>query len=277
MKTLQRLNLILRPYRLQIALGAFVLIALTAIEMVFPSIIREVIDTGLKPGHGSFLLTAALVVAGLGLLRAIFSYFERYLTEWVANHIAFDLRNRLYNHIQRLSFSFHDHAQSGQLISRTIEDVRSLQSFSGHGISELLRVIMLLVGIVTIMFATNPDLAWIALLPMIPLVMITLGFGQRVGKLFLKVDNLIGELSSRLQENVTGAQVVRAFAREPHEIQRFEHVNRDLYKTQVGLVGEWAKIMPTTSFLVTLGTILILWFGGQMVLQGSLTLGELVA
>ena len=125
--------------------------------------------------------------------------------------------------------------------------------------------------------AQNPRLATLALLPMIPLVLATTRFGQRVSRLFLAVDNALGELSSRLQENVSGVQVVRAFAREPYEIERFDRANRSLYRARLTVIGEWSKIMPTTAFLVTLATIIILWFGGQAVMRGEMTLGGLVA
>jgi ATP-binding cassette subfamily B protein len=223
------------------------------------------------------MVVAGFIILGLGIAKSVISYFHRYLTEGTANRVAFDLRNRLYNHIQRLSFSFHDHTQSGQLISRCIEDVRSIQGFSGNGIVELIRVTLLSVAILVILFSSHFTLALIAMLPMIPLVMVTTGFGKRIGKLFLNVDNILGELSSKLQENVTGVQVVRAFAREQHEMSRFAASNRILFDAQIGVLKEWGKIMPTTTLLVTLETILILWFGGQMVLEGSLTLGELVA
>ena len=153
------------------------------------------------------------------MLRAGIGFGNRYTSEWLAHHIAYDLRNRLYDHIQRLSFSYHDHTQSGQLISRCIEDVRSLQNFTGSGMIELTRVIVLMIGIIIILFTTNPLLAVISLLPMIPLTLMTTSFGKRVGKMFLDVDNALGELSARLQENVTGVQVVRAFTREKYEIE----------------------------------------------------------
>jgi ATP-binding cassette subfamily B protein len=187
------------------------------------------------------------------------------------------MRNQLYDHIQHLSFSFHDRAQTGQLISRSIEDVRAIERFTGFGIVELIRVILLLIGISALLVTTDLRLAATALTPMIPLVLITTKFGQRIGAYFLAVDNSLGELSARLQENVTGVQVVRAFAREPYEINRFDEANRELYDARVTVMGEWSKIMPSTHFLVTIGTILILWFGGGMVLNGELTIGELVA
>ena len=262
---------------MQVGLSTVLLIGLTVIDLAFPSIIQRVIDVGLSGVESNYLVFAGLLVFGLGVIKAVGLYFQRFLAEWIANHVAFDLRNRLFDHIQRLSFSYHDHNQSGQLISRCIEDVRSIQGFTGNGIVELIKVTLLLVSILAILFTQNVPLAIISLLPMIPLVLVTSGFGRRVGKLFLKVDNLLGELSSRLQENVTGVQVVRAFAREPHQVERFREANRDLFHAQINVNREWAKIMPTTTLLVTIGTVLILWFGGQMVMQGTLTLGELVA
>ncbi len=192
-------------------------------------------------------------------------------------HIGYDLRNCLYDHIQYLPFTYHDHSQAGQLISRCIEDVRSIERFTGFGVTELIHISMLLVGVTSILFIDNTRLAEIALLPMIPIVLVTTNFGRRIGNYFLAVDNALGELSSRLQENVTGAQVVRAFAREPYEMTRFDQANRVLYNARVTVMNQWSKIMPTTNLLVVLGTILILWFGGQMVLNGQMTIGELVA
>jgi ATP-binding cassette subfamily B protein len=134
-----------------------------------------------------------------------------------------------------------------------------------------------LVSIVILLLWDNWRLALIALTPMIPLLLSTTRFGQRISAIFLAVDNALGELSSRLQENVTGVQVVRAFAREPYEIDRFDEANKDLFAARLTVISEWSKIMPTTHLLIALSTILILWFGGQMVLDGSMTLGELVA
>jgi ATP-binding cassette subfamily B protein len=277
MKSIRRLRVLLRPYYPQIALAALMLLSLTAIDMVLPAIIRQVIDVGLTGGRNDFLVTAAGILVGLGAMKAALGFGNRYTAEWLAHRIAYDLRNRLYDHIQRLSFSFHDQAQSGQLISRCIEDVRSLQNFTGNGIIELSRVILLMVGIVVILFSTQPMLAAIALLPLAPLTLMTTSFGKRVGKMFLDVDHALGDLSARLQENVSGAQVVRAFAREAHEMNRFSTANQLLYRHQVRVVKEMARVMPTSNLLIGMSTLLILWFGGNMVLSGALTIGELVA
>jgi ATP-binding cassette subfamily B protein len=183
----------------------------------------------------------------------------------------------MYNHIQYLPFTFHDHSQAGQLISRCIEDVRAVERFTGSGVVELTRVGLLMVGVTVLLFTINARLAAIAVIPMLPLIWVTTHFGQRIGDFFLVVDNALGELSSRVQENVVGAQVVRAFAREPYEIKRFDKANRVLFKARILVIAEWSKVMPTSNLLVVLSTILILWFGGQQVLQGNMTIGEVVA
>lgn len=277
MKPLFRLRAFLRPYLLQISLSLFFLITLTGLNLAIPAIIRQVIDAGLAHGDIRLLINSALIILVIGAVRAVCLYFQRFLNEWVSQKVAYDLRNRLYDHIQNLPFSFHDHSQTGQLISRCIEDVRSIQTFTGQGLVELVRMTLLTVGILVLLFTQNAPLAAISLLPLIPLIWITTNFGRRSTGLFLAVDNALGDLSVRLQENAVGAQVVRAFAREPYEIERFERSNGILFEARVNVNREWSKIISSSNFLVTLGTILILWFGGQMVLKGQMTIGEVVA
>jgi len=268
---------LLRPYWQQVALALLTLLLTTGASLIIPNIIRRVIDQGLVQRDTRMIGLSALLVIGIGLGKAFLEFWQRYLSQWVAFRVSYDLRNRLYNHIQRLSFSYHDHAQTGQLISRCIEDVRSTNQFTGSGMVEILRIFVLITGITTLMFITNPRLALIAMLPMIPLVTMTTSFGKRISKLFYTIDQAMGDLSTRLQENITGAQVVRAFAREEYEVKRFARANQHLYDKRVIAFAEFAKIFPTTNLLVMLGTIMILWFGGQMVLRGEMTIGELVA
>ena len=253
------------------------LLALTGLNLVVPRIIQSVIDEGLTPGQTAYLARSALLLLGLGLFSALLNLGNRYWSEWIAARVGYDLRNRMYDHIQYLPFTYHDHAQSGQLISRCIEDVRSIERFAGGAVADLIRFVLLAVGIITIMITDNARLAVIALLPMIPLTLMTSNFGTKIGKLFFDVDNAVGEVSNRLQENVVGVQVVRAFAREPYETSRFEVANKQVFQTWVYVIDEWSKIMPTTNWLTTVSVILILWFGGQMVMDGTLTIGAIVA
>jgi ATP-binding cassette subfamily B protein len=277
MKHLLRIRVFLKPYFWQILATLVILLVLTGLSLVVPRIIRSVIDDGLARGQTSYLIHSAFLLLGLGLGSAILNLANRYWSEWIAARVGYDLRNRMYDHIQFLPFTYHDHAQSGQLISRCIEDVRSIERFAGGAVTDLIRFVLLTVGILYIMLTDNPTLAIIAVLPMIPLVLMTSSFGTKIGKLFFAVDNAVGDVSNRLQENVVGVQVVRAFARENYEVKRFDEANKQVFQTWVSVIDEWAKIMPTTGWLTTASIILILWFGGQMVMDGTLTVGEIVA
>ncbi|GAB4581866.1 MAG: ABC transporter ATP-binding protein [Anaerolineales bacterium] len=270
-------KLLLAPYRKQVYLAILALLVTTALQLIIPTIIQQVIDTGLARRDLAYLGWAGALILGVGLIRAFIYFWQRYLSAWVAQHVSYDLRNQLYDHIQHQPFTYHDHNSTGQLISRCIEDVRSTNEFTGTGIVELTSIILLIVGVTILLLITDAYLAIFALLPMIPLLIMTTRFGRRIGGLFLQIDHALGELSARLQENVAGVQVVRAFARESYEKERFAQANRKVYEARVRTLSQFATLFPTTQFLVTLGTILILWFGGQMVLRGELTIGELVA
>jgi ATP-binding cassette subfamily B protein len=277
MKHLIRIRIFLRPYLWQILATMLMLLVVTGLSLIVPRIIQDVVDQGLLRGETSALVRSALLLFGLGLVSAFLNLAHRFWSEWIAVHVGYDLRNRMYDHIQHLPFTYHDHVQSGQLISRCIEDVRAIERFAGGALGELVRFILLVMGILYIMLNANPTLAVIALLPMIPLILMTSIFGTKIGRLFFAVDAAVGDVSNRLQENVVGVQVVRAFAREQYEIKRFTEANQVVFKSWVHVIDEWSKIMPTTGWLTTISIILILWFGGQMVLDGGLTVGAIVA
>ena len=277
MSPLLRLRQFIRPYLPHTLLNLILLLAITGLSLYVPRVIQQVVDDGIVAGNSSALVRSALVLLGLGLGAALLNFSQRYVSEWVASRIGYDLRNTMYDHIQHQAFTYHDHNQSGQLISRCIEDVRSIERFAGASIVEAAQFILLAVGILWLMLADNVTLAIVALLPMIPLIYRATEFGTRIGALFFKVDTAIGEVSNRLQENVSGVQVVRAFAREEYETERFKVANREVLKHWIYVIDQWATIMPLSNFLIALGTILLLWVGGPMVISGQITLGELVA
>jgi ATP-binding cassette subfamily B protein len=276
-KQLLRINYFLRPYIKQVIANLLLLLGISFISLIIPQIIKRVIDEGISSGNTAAIGRYALILFSVGAVGALLSLFQRYLAQWIGARVGYDLRNALYDRIQNLPFSFHDHTQTGQLISRCIEDVRSIQEFSGSSIIEWAQLLIFGVGITTMMFLDNLTLGIIALLPLIPLVFLAFDFGNRITRLFYKVDSALGALSTTLQENVTGAQVVRAFAREEFEIKRFDNSNRDYFNARMEVISNWGKLFPTGQWLVTLSTILLLWFGGQQVLRGELTIGTLVA
>ena len=276
-KQLLRIHIFLKPYLSKVLLNLFLLALVSSISLVLPQIIKLVIDQGISSGDFTLITRYAILIFAVGATGALLSFFQRYIAQWIGARVGYDLRNALYDRIQHLPFSFHDHNQTGQLISRCIEDVRAIQEFAGNSLVEWAQLAIYGIGISVFMLFQQPRLGLIALAPLIPLVLLAFEFGNRITRLFYKVDASLGGLSTTLQENVSGAQVVRAFAREDFEIARFERSNREYFKARLEVLRNWGTLFPTGQWLVTLSTILLLWFGGQMVLRGELTIGTLVA
>ena len=140
MKYLIHLRTFLKPYRGRLVLNLALLLSTTGLSLVVPQIIQQVIDHGLKAGATAFLIRSALLLLGIGVLTASLNLGQRYLTEWISAHVGYDLRNSMYDRIQYLPFTYHDHTTTGQLINRCIEDVRSVQSFAGESIVEIVQL-----------------------------------------------------------------------------------------------------------------------------------------
>ena len=277
MRTFLRTLRAVRPYYGQVALMLFCVLVVVGASLVTPAIIQYVIDQGLQRGDANTMAQAGLLIVGVGLIRALFNFGRRYLGEWLINRTGYDFRNTLYDKIQHLSFDYHDRAQTGQLMSRCTEDVNALSRFVGQGSVDLLNVALLLVGILVLLFRESVSLTLIGMGPLIVLTGVTVYMGAVLNPMFLGIDQALGDVSAAVQENLSGVQVVRAFARERYEKDKFARSNRRLWDAYVTMLARWGRFMPTMTILVMASTALILWFGGQMVIAGSLTLGELVA
>jgi ATP-binding cassette subfamily B protein len=266
-----------RRYAWPLAALLFCLLGVTATSLVTPVIIAQVIDNGLASREAGVLLRAALIIVGVGALRAVFAFFRRYLGEWLTNRAGYDLRNALYDKIQRLHFGFHDRTPTGQLMSRCTEDVSALSRFLGQSGVDLLNVILLMAGIGVLLVNASPTLALISALPLHVLSALSTRLGRIVEPIFLRIDNALGAVSAAVQEFATGVQVVKAFARHDYEIEKFARANRELFDSRVAIVHTWGKYLPTMTVLVMAATTLVLWFGGNRVITGEMTLGEVVA
>ena len=178
MKHLIRLSTFLTPYRLQLFFNLALLLGVTGLSMLIPQIIQQVIDQGLKAGAAAFLVRSALILLGIGVLTAVLNLGQRYLTEWLSAHVGYDLRNSMYDRIQYLPFTYHDHTTTGQLINRCIEDVRSVQSFAGESIVEFVQLGTVSIGVIIILFIRNPLMALVSLVPLVPMVRYDVEFTQ---------------------------------------------------------------------------------------------------
>ncbi|MCA1554166.1 MAG: ABC transporter ATP-binding protein/permease, partial [Chloroflexi bacterium] len=277
MKILLRLLANLNRYRRQMFITYVCMFGIIALNLYVPQLIRQVIDQGVSHGDRQFLVNAGVLIMGIALVRGVLGFGRMYLSEWLAQRIGYDFRNQLYDQYQRLSFAFHDKAHTGDLMSRATSDVDGVQRFIGNGMLDLANIVVMLVGSIAIMLASDVPLALLTLAPIPVLVFVTVRFGLNQRVLSKRVQDQMGKLSTTLQENLTGVRLVKAFAREQHEIARFETENKDYLGKRLAVVRSWSGTFPFMNFIIALSTAMLMWFGGQDVIRGRLSIGTLVA
>jgi len=275
--SLRRAFTYLRAYWL-ITLGAFLsLVLVTVANLATPQLLRLVIDRGITAGDVTVLLWATLALIGVAAVRGLFSFTQGYWAEKASQSAAYDLRNILFGKIQDLSFSYHDRAQTGQLMTRMTSDVEQVRTFLGMGVIQFLSSILMLVGSAAAMFGTDWRLALLALLTVPAKLLVVFRFMTGIGPLFGQIQAKLGALNTALQENLAGVRVVQAFAREPYEAARYRALNEDLLNVNLETVRRMGSTFPLVFFISSLGTLLVIWIGGHQVIGGSLSLGALVA
>ena len=225
-------------------------------------------------GGEQALLYAGLLIVVFSAARALFSYAQNYNGERVSQSIAFDFRNDLYTKIQRLSFSYHDQNQTGQLMIRATDDVEKLRTFIGQGLLMTVQAVVLLTGALTLLVITNIQLV-IIILPVLPVAFVMfLVFGRVTQPLFMLAQQKLARLNTVLQENLAGIKVVKAFAREPQQQKRFDVAAVDQMQQQIQIARVFSFLFPVVFLIANLGQSAILYFGGQQIVNGTLTFGE---
>lgn len=267
----------LRKYWLTTA-GAFLcLLIVTATNLISPQILRIVIDQGISAKNLSVIIYTSLGLLAVAVVRDLATFAQGYWSEKASQSAAYDMRNTIFSQLEHLSFSYHDKAQTGQLMTRVTSDVDTVRAFTGAGVLQLLNAIVMLLGSATILLISNWRLALLALL-MIPLIFaVFFVFLLRVGPRFRIVQQKLGNLNTVLQENLAGVRVVKAFVREPYEQKRYLAANDDLLQENIGIVRSSSFAFPLIFFISNLGTFAVIWYGGAQVIGGSMSIGTLVA
>ncbi len=276
-QTYRRLLSYLKPYRKQIAIAYIGMLFGTISKLIIPRVVAWAIDNGLTAGNGSALYRAGGIIMVLALISGTVSFLYFYYGHWLSHRVAYDLRNDLYRSVQFLPFSFHDRAKTGDLMSRATSDITETEWFVGIRLAELVSIILTVSGTIIAMLATDVRLALIGLAPIPVLVFATVRFGSIVRPLFKKIQEQLSEVSSTMQESITGIRVVKAFAREPFELKKFDLTNENWYEGRVGLITKWANNWPFFTFLVSVCIFLLLLAGGPMAIRQEVTIGELTA
>ncbi len=260
------------------ALGAFAsLLVVTLISLLTPQILQVLINRGISAGNLSVIFSASLLLLLVAGIRNLFTFLQGFWSEKASQSAAYEMRNAIFARLEHLSFSYHDQAQTGQLLTRVTSDVDTVRNFTGNGLLQLVNAIVLLFGSATILLLTNWRLAIIVLTIVPAILIIFLFFLRRIGPRFRLVQQKLGNLTTILQENLAGVRVIKAFVREPYEVARYRSANDDLLQENLTIVRGTSLSFPLIFFLANLGTLAVIWFGGAQVIGGQLTIGALVA
>ncbi len=276
-KILKRCFAYLKPYWRYVAGGYILLMVINGLTMVNPQLIRGIVDRGMDGGDLTYLTWAVIALLVLTLISGVLSYFQGSWSETCSQSVAYDLRNQLFAKLSELSFAYHDRTEAGQLLARAMQDVDRIRFLDGRATMRLLESVVMLIVTVIILISMNARLALLSILSLPVLIYQAYRYSSALRPLWRAIQDQMSLLTTRVEQNLRGARIVKGFAQEDAEIKRFKEQN-DVW---FNLSAKQAKISAINNPLVTLianiSTVFIIWYGGRLVAGGELTLGELVA
>jgi ABC-type multidrug transport system fused ATPase/permease subunit len=277
MRVLLRCLGYLRPYR-RLAAGAYLaLLSSNVIAVVIPQFIRWIVDRGIEHGDTRLLAYSVAALLLLTLVKGVLTFLQGVWTETASQNVAYDLRNAIHRKLAALSFSYHDRTETGQILSRAIQDVDRIRFVTGRAFLRLVDGGVLLLGTGAVLLWMSPRLALLALCTVPLLAWRALYFGRRLRPLSLQIQQQLAVLTTRLEQNLRGARVVKAFAQEDNEIARFDRENARWFDLSIRAARLEAVNTPLLDWIANVGLVFIIGYGGFLTIRGQLTLGELVA
>ncbi len=274
---LRRLLPELARHRRGLLLGLLCLLATTAFSMANPWVLRHAIDDLTLAVTRQKLWTYAGLILGLVSVEGCFRYLMRMILIGISREIEYELRNRVLEHLTRQPPAYYQRNRVGELMSRASNDMAAVRQVLGPGIMYTANTVASFAGAVALMIAISPRLTLLALLPLLLVSALVRHYGRRIQQQFEVVQAQLAEMNALVQENLAGARVVRAYAQEAHEQARFEAANEEYVSRNRRLIGTTGILWPGIQFLMGLGSLIVLWLGGRMVVAGSISLGEFVA
>ena len=273
----RRLLGFVRPYRRRMVLAIIALVVGTLLGLVMPLVVRGVIDVGLVERNLALLNRFTALLALVFLTQAFFSFVNRYNTAFIGERVVADLREQLYSHLLKLSLRFFADRRTGELISRVINDVTTLQAAVTDNLISLLQQGLTLIGGVIFLFWLDWRLTSIILagIPIVTLTMVYLG--RKIRRAATEVQDRLAEAAAVVDESIGGIRIVKSFAREAYEVTRFTAKVEETFAAAMQRVKISAILAPIIGFMAFMSITITLWFGGYEVIQGRLSPGGLIA
>ncbi|MEN6369945.1 MAG: ABC transporter ATP-binding protein [Thermotogota bacterium] len=281
MKSLRAVLHHVKRYKLPLALTMLSMLALVGIQLVGPWLVKLMVAAVTAPGAGPEVLgliaRLALITLGIYILRAVMQFVRSYAAHVAGWHVVADVRDEVYRHLQRLSLRFYENRQTGQLMSRTVNDTELLEQLVAHAIPDLLVNILLLIGVTAVLMTMSWQLALLSMIP-IPLVVLAMrGFSRYVRPAFRRRQAELGELNAALNDNISGIREIQAFTREDTEGERIWSRIVRYRDSLLRALKLMAVFHPAVEFSASLGTVILIYFGGKLVLNQTLAVADLVA
>ncbi len=260
------------------ATGAFIaLLVVTAANLATPQLVQLAIDGGIKRKSASVILYAVVGLVAIAVVRGIFTFLQGYLAERASQGVAYDLRDALFTRLERLSFSYYDRVQTGQLLTRLTNDVEQVRTFAGTGVIQLSSSVVMLAGSIVLLLRISWSLTLVSMLIIPAIFVLLMRFVRRIGPLFGQVQQTLGRLNTILQEDLQGNRVIRAFVREDYETARYRGINDSLLNKNIEATRLLSNNFPFVFLLANIGTLIIIWFGGLQVIGRQIDIGQLIA
>ncbi|MCX6047330.1 MAG: ABC transporter ATP-binding protein [Chloroflexi bacterium] len=267
----------LRPYWRLAATTYTATLCITALSLITPQLMRWVVDHGIREQNVRLLAWSVAGLLVVTLIKGVLTFYEGRGTEVISQGVAYNLRNAIHQKLASLSFAYHDQTETGQLLSRAVQDVERIRFLTGRALLRLAGSIILSIGTAIVLITMNPTLALLSMAILPFLAYRAYSYGKQLRPVSLAIQQALAVLTTQLEQNLRGARVVKAFAQEAHENEYFDAENNRWFDLSARSVWLQAINAPLLDLIANAGAVLIIWYGGLLVIRHQLTLGELVA
>ena len=276
-KTLQPLAPYLKKYRTTFVIGGLCVLCNNCIWILFPLVIRKAVQALNTEVTRQNLLKYSLYLLAVAIAKGIFQYLTRWILIGVSREIEFDLRNDLFAHLERLSYSFYQQTRTGDIMARMTNDLNAVRMLVGPGIMYTANTIVFTAVSLVFMLSISPRLTLLAFLPLPVFSIVVQHFGRRIHERFERIQAMYSDISARAQENFSGARLIRAYVQEEAEIELFERENEEYIRRSLRLVRLMGMLWPSLQALLGVAIIIVLFVGGRLVIQHRINVGDFAA
>lgn len=271
-----RVMAFVKPYRSIFWVATLLTILLSALGVLRPVLVGDMIDRYTATGDKQGLLTLTLVIVGILILEAVVQFYQTYLTSWLGQSVTIDLRAKLFKHILSFKLRYFDRTAIGTLVTRVISDIETIAEIFAQGLLTIIGDLLKLIVVVAVMFWVDWRLALLVLIPIPILLIATNIFKNAIKKAFQDVRTQVSRLNAFVQEHITGMHVVQVFGREEHEYQKFQEINKGHRNAHIASVWAYSIFFPVVEILSATSLALLVWYGMRNVLDNVVSFGDLV-